>query len=62
MLPPTYLTCLEVGQYADPAAVLEAAQGRTGRDVHPAVEEHDDGRHALGARPSCARCSPPEHG
>ena len=34
MLPPTYLTCLEVGQYADPAAVLDAARDRTRRDVH----------------------------
>jgi 8-oxo-dGTP pyrophosphatase MutT (NUDIX family) len=29
MLPPTYLTCLEVGQYADPAAVLAASAQRT---------------------------------
>ncbi len=28
MLPPTWLTCLEVGQYADPDAVLAAATGR----------------------------------
>jgi len=28
MLPPTYLTCLEVGQHADPAAVLGEAAGR----------------------------------
>jgi 8-oxo-dGTP pyrophosphatase MutT (NUDIX family) len=28
MLPPTYLTCLEVGQYPDPASVLAAAAGR----------------------------------
>jgi len=28
MLPPTWLTCLEVGQYADPSAVLAAAGGR----------------------------------
>ena len=34
MLPPTYLTCLEVGQYADPAAVLDAAHGPHRRDVH----------------------------
>ena len=34
MLPPTYLTCLEVGQYADPAAVLGEAAGATGRHVH----------------------------
>lgn len=29
MLPPTWLTCLEVGQHAHPAEVLAAAQGRT---------------------------------
>ena len=29
MLPPTYLTCLEVGQYADPAAALAASAERT---------------------------------
>ena len=28
MLPPTWLTCLEVGRYADPDAVLAEAQGR----------------------------------
>ena len=28
MLPPTYLTSLEIGQYADPAAVLSAASSR----------------------------------
>ena len=28
MMPPTYLTCLEVAQHADPAAVLAAASGR----------------------------------
>ncbi|CAB4956009.1 unannotated protein [freshwater metagenome] len=29
MLPPTWLTCLEIGQLADPDAVLVAAQDRT---------------------------------
>ncbi len=43
MLPPTYLTCLEVGQYADPAAVVEAARGRTVEMFMPQVEENDDG-------------------
>jgi hypothetical protein len=28
MLPPTYLTCLEVGQHADPVAVLADAEER----------------------------------
>jgi 8-oxo-dGTP pyrophosphatase MutT (NUDIX family) len=43
MLPPTYLTCLEVAQYADPAAVLEAAQGRTVEMYTPQVEEGEEG-------------------
>ncbi len=29
MMPPTYLTCLDVGQYAGPADVLAAAAGRS---------------------------------
>ena len=29
MMPPTWLTCLDVAQYADPAAVLAEAQGRS---------------------------------
>ena len=29
MMPPTYLTCLEVGQHADPAEVLAASAGRS---------------------------------
>jgi hypothetical protein len=28
MMPPTYLTCLELDQYADPASALAAAVGR----------------------------------
>ena len=43
MLPPTYLTCLEVGQYADPEAVLDAARGRIVEMYTPQVEENDDG-------------------
>jgi 8-oxo-dGTP pyrophosphatase MutT (NUDIX family) len=43
MLPPTYLTCLEVGQYADPAAVLAEAQGRRVEMFTPQVEETDEG-------------------
>ena len=43
MLPPTYLTCLEVGQYADPEAVLVAAQGRRVEMFTPQVEETDAG-------------------
>ncbi len=43
MLPPTYLTCLDVGQYADPAGVLEAARGRRVEMFTPEVEENDEG-------------------
>ncbi len=43
MLPPTYLTCLEVGQHADPAAVLEAARDRRVEMFMPEVEEHVSG-------------------
>jgi 8-oxo-dGTP pyrophosphatase MutT (NUDIX family) len=38
MMPPTYVTCLEVGQYADPGAVLAAAPGRDLTMFTPAVE------------------------
>jgi len=37
MLPPTYLTCLEVGQSTSPAAVLEAAHDRTVEMFMPEV-------------------------
>ncbi len=43
MMPPTYVTCLEVGQYADPDAVLAAATGRDLTMFTPAVEEEDEG-------------------
>ena len=43
MLPPTYLTCLEVGQYADPAAVLAPRHGRTVEMFMPEIEEGADG-------------------
>jgi 8-oxo-dGTP pyrophosphatase MutT (NUDIX family) len=43
MLPPTYLTCLELGQYDDPGAVLEAARGRRVEMFMPEVEETPDG-------------------
>ena len=43
MLPPTYLTCLEIGQYADPADVLDAARERTVEMFMPEVEEDDAG-------------------
>ena len=43
MLPPTYLTCLEVGQHASPAAVLEAAAERAVEMFMPSAEESEDG-------------------
>ncbi|MCW2798441.1 NUDIX hydrolase [Nocardioides sp.] len=43
MLPPTYLTCLEIGQHSSPLAVLEAAQGRTVDMFTPGVEALGDG-------------------
>jgi 8-oxo-dGTP pyrophosphatase MutT (NUDIX family) len=43
MLPPTYMSCLEVGQYADPADVLEAARGRSVEMFMPEVERNHDG-------------------
>ncbi len=38
MMPPTYVTCLEVGQYADPDTVLAAATGRDLTMFTPTVE------------------------
>ncbi len=38
MMPPTYVTCLEVGQHADPAAVLAAARGRDLTMFTPSVD------------------------
>ena len=43
MLPPTYLTCLEVGTFETPDAVLEAATDRSVEMFTPAVEPLDDG-------------------
>jgi 8-oxo-dGTP pyrophosphatase MutT (NUDIX family) len=43
MLPPTYLTCLEVGQYVDPAEVLEASRDRSVEMFMPEVEQNDEG-------------------
>jgi 8-oxo-dGTP pyrophosphatase MutT (NUDIX family) len=39
MMPPTYVTCLEIGQYADPDAVLAAAPARDLTMFTPAVEQ-----------------------
>jgi len=42
MLPPTYLTCLEIAQYAGPEAVLAAAHGRRVEMFTPEVEGEGD--------------------
>jgi 8-oxo-dGTP pyrophosphatase MutT (NUDIX family) len=54
MLPPTYLTCLEISLHADPDAVLAAAQGRTVEMFMPEVE-HVDGVAMLTIPPYAAR-------
>ncbi|HEX3224141.1 MAG TPA: NUDIX hydrolase [Nocardioides sp.] len=38
MMPPTYLTCLEVGQHTSPEEVLESAEGRVVEMFTPIVE------------------------
>jgi 8-oxo-dGTP pyrophosphatase MutT (NUDIX family) len=43
MMPPTYVTCLEVGQHADPDAVLAAASGRDIAMFTPTVESDGEG-------------------
>jgi 8-oxo-dGTP pyrophosphatase MutT (NUDIX family) len=43
MLPPTYLTCLEIGELDSPAAVLAAAQGRSVKMFTPTVEPLGEG-------------------
>ena len=43
MLPPTYLTCLEVGQHPSVDAVFAAADGRTVEMFTPTVEPLGDG-------------------
>jgi 8-oxo-dGTP pyrophosphatase MutT (NUDIX family) len=48
MMPPTYVTCLEVGQYADPEAVLAAAGERDLRMFTPVVD--DDATMSVPAR------------
>lgn len=42
MLPPTWLTCLEVGQHVDPDAVLAAARGRSVEMFMPEVVADGD--------------------
>jgi 8-oxo-dGTP pyrophosphatase MutT (NUDIX family) len=48
MMPPTYVTCLEVGQHATPADVLEASAGRDLTMFTPSVD--DDDRVSIPAR------------
>ena len=42
MMPPTYLTCLEIGQHADPAEVLAASAGRSVDMFTPEVTGDED--------------------
>ncbi len=48
MMPPTYLNCLEVGQYGTPGAVIDAARGRRLEmhtpEVGPEAEPGAEGR------------------
>lgn len=43
MMPPTWLTCLDVARHADPDAVLEEARGRTVDMFTPEVVRSGDG-------------------
>ena len=43
MLPPTYLTCLEIGEFDSPAQVLAVADGRSVEMFTPSVESLGDG-------------------
>ncbi len=43
MLPPTYLTCLEMGQHPSVAEVMKAAEGRVVEMFTPQVEEGPEG-------------------
>ncbi|MGY2877141.1 8-oxo-dGTP pyrophosphatase MutT (NUDIX family) [Marmoricola sp. URHA0025 HA25] len=51
MLPPTYITSLDVSQYADPQAVIDAASGRRVEMFCPAVEEDAGGGFTLSRPP-----------
>lgn len=50
MLPPTYLTCLEIAQHADPVAVLEDARSHTVEMFMPEVVS--DGEEFVLSRPT----------
>lgn len=43
MMPPTYLTCLEIGQHASPDEVVRASEGRRVEMFTPSVEPLGDG-------------------
>ena len=43
MLPPTYCTCMEIYEYGDPRAVLDAAGDRDLTAVEPTAVQGDDG-------------------
>ena len=51
MLPPTYITSLDVGQYASPQDVIDAAAARRVEMFCPAVEEDVDGGFTLSRPP-----------
>ena len=55
MMPPTYLTCLEVATYADPDAVLAASRGRSVEMFTPVLVE-EDGGWTLSTPPAWSRC------
>ncbi|HET6153814.1 MAG TPA: NUDIX hydrolase [Marmoricola sp.] len=52
MLPPTYLTCIDVGQHASPAAVLAEAAGRTVEMFTPEVVPSTDDSFTLTTPPT----------
>lgn len=51
MLPPTYITSLDVGEHADPQAVVDAAADRRIEMFCPQVEEDPDGGFTLSRPP-----------
>ena len=53
MLPPTYLTCLDIARHGPPEAVMAAAQGRAVEVVMPELVE-EDGAHFLSVPPQYA--------
>jgi 8-oxo-dGTP pyrophosphatase MutT (NUDIX family) len=52
MLPPTYLTCIDVGQYSSPAAVISEASGRTVEMFTPEVVPSGDDSFTLSTPPT----------